>query len=72
MLFEIVTPEDITEIAKGIIKGAKDGKKDSLEMFLKLIGQYPNEKQTIDLRMQSYTEEDLALMQTVKEIYESK
>ncbi len=72
VLFEILTPEDITKIAEGIIQGAKDGKKDSLEMLLKLIGQYPNEKQTIDLRMQSYTAEDLALMQTVKEIYESQ
>lgn len=67
-----VTEADRKEMVDVLIEKAKKGDEKSMTLLLQLLGEMPDVKQTMDLNVKSLSQDDIDLLNTVKNRYERK
>ena len=72
IVIERVSEEDRAAICDALKEKAKNGDKDAIKLLLQLMGEMPNEKQEIDLKMPTISEADAALLKAVQSRYEAQ
>ena len=71
MARKLVTDEDRAAILSALLVKAKNADKDAVKLVLQLLGEMPDEKQTLDLKVQGLMDADRSLLNAVRERYES-
>lgn len=67
-----VTEEDRAAMCDALIEKARNGDEKSMTLLLQLLGEMPDTKQTIEMKMQSMSDADRELMQSVRDRYDKQ
>lgn len=72
IVIERVSEEDRAAICDALKEKAKNGDKDAIKLLLQLMGEMPDDKQVIDLKVPTITEADAELLKAVQSRYEAQ